>query len=221
MIRSKARFAVALALSAAALPALADTLKLVSTGATVVDGAYIYPYNFSIDGSSALTSLICIDYNREVTLGEQWNVNETAIPTDDSTSSQDLRALALLDYGLVKHVGGYSASDYQFADWSILDSSAVDQLSGYTPTAALLASDALQLADITQLTNSGFYSQFTLYAADLNDTTGWTAGRPQDFVGLSDPTSVTPEPSSLLFLGTGLAGVWEAARRKRSDKTAQ
>ena len=75
MIRSKTRFAVALALSAAALPALADTLKLVS-------------------------------------------------------------------YGLVKHVGGYSASDYQFADWSILDSGAVDQLSGYTPTAALLASDA-------------------------------------------------------------------------------
>lgn len=220
MNRSKIVSALALAVAAAALPAVADTLKLVSTGGTVVDGVYIYPYNFSVDGASSLKSLICIDYNREVTLGEQWNVNKTAIPFDSSAESRDLRALALLDYGIVTKYGGYSPSDYQFADWSILDPTDVHKLSGYTSTAAFLASSALQLADNRQLIDSGFYSQFTLYAADLNNTAGWTAGRPQDFIGIGDPTSVTPEPSSLLLMGTGLAATWEVVRRKRKAQTA-
>ncbi len=215
MIGSKQLLSLVLALGAATLPALAGTLKLVSTGGGVVDGVSIYPYSFSINGSSTLASLICIDYNREITLGEQWNVNQEAIPTDTSASSQDLRALALLDYGAASGYGGYSTSDYQFADWSILDPAGVAPLSGFTSTAAFLASSAMQLADNTQLTGSGFYSQFTLYAADPNNTTGWTAGRPQDFIGLGDPANVTPEPSSFLLLGTGLAGTWEAMRRKR------
>ncbi len=213
----KTLLASAFSLAVAALPAAADTLKLVSTGGTVVDGVYIYPYNFSVDGSSALKSLICIDYNREITLGEQWNVTRQAIPTDNSLASRDLRALALLDYGVVTGYGGYSTSDYQFADWSILDPTDVEKLSGYSSTAAFLASSALQLAGNGQLTGSGFYSQFTLYAANLNDTTGWTAGRPQDFIGVGDPTSVTPEPSSLLLMGTGLAATWETVRRKRKQ----
>lgn len=205
---------LAVSAAIACMPAMAGTLKLVSTGSTVVDNAYVYPYNFSINGSSSLTSLLCINYNREVTVGETWNVNEEAIPTDSSTSSQDLRALALIDYGIATDYGGYSASDYQFADWSILDATAVDNLSGYTSTAALIASTALQEANSTSLINSGFFSDFTLYAANTSNTTGWTDGQPQNFIGLGDPTSVTPEPSSIALLGTGMLGLAGVIRKR-------
>ncbi len=212
---------LALSFGIACLPAMADTLQLVSTGSTVVDNVYIYPYNFSVDGSSALSSLLCIDYNREITVGETWNVTEKAIPTDGSINSTDLRALALIDYGINTGYDGYSTSDYQFADWSILDPTDVDKLSGYTSTAASIASLALQDAGNTGLINSGFFSNFTLYAANTSNTAGWTKGEPQDFIGPGDPaTSVTPEPSSFVLMGTGLAGALEAVRRRRKLQVA-
>src|SRR5215468_6089316 len=33
---------------------------------------YVYPYNFSINGSSPLVSLLCDDYKDEVFMGETW-----------------------------------------------------------------------------------------------------------------------------------------------------
>ena len=207
----------ALCLASLSLPAMADTLELTSTGGASVDGADIYPYNFSVNGSSTPMSLMCIDYNLHITMGETWNVTEESIPTDNSTSSVDLRALALIDYALATGYGGYSTSDLQFADWSILDAADVDSLSGYTSgQAAAIAQGALQEATDSSLIDSGFYSNFTLYAADPTNTSGWTDGQPQDFIGdtAPDPTSETPEPSSVLLLGTVLLSTLGVVRKR-------
>ena len=74
--------AVCLGLGSIAVPALAETLQLVSTCGESVGGEYVYPYIFSIDNAASLTSLMCLDLNRTITIGETWNVALSGVPLD-------------------------------------------------------------------------------------------------------------------------------------------
>ena len=214
---------LSLGLSLAALPsaASADTLQLQSTGGTVVNGVYIYPYNFSVNGSSNLTSLLCLDYNREVTVGETWNVSANSLAMDSSQTSIDYRALAVIDYAISTGGQGYSIADLQFADWSIFDPNDMTNNSGYTQNAQSAATQALAYANSPTLMNTRFFSSFTLYTP-TSDQTGWTNGIPQEFLAYNGgaapqalpATLPTPEPSSLALLGTGALSIGGLIRRK-------
>ncbi len=193
----------------ASLPACADTLKLISGTPTSDSPVEIYPYNFSVNGASTLTPLMCLDYNREITVGEQWNVSKQGIPLDNSAASANYRA----DAWIYSQLGAYSTEDVQYAVWSIFDPTDVNKLSQFNATSQKLASQALSLTANASTLGTAFYGKYQIYLPTA-DQTGWTNGIPQDFIG----AATTPEPTSLALLGTGALGMAGVLRLRRKSQ---
>ena len=206
------RICCALALLFAPVFCHADTLQLISTTGGSSGGVDIYPYNFSVNGSSTLSELVCLNYNREVSVGEKWQVQVQGLDMGTSQKAIDYRADALLFSAFGKY--GLSNSDVQFAIWSIFDPT-VTSNGAFSSTSQQLVKLAMQYAVDPNLMASGFFQGFSLYTPTANQD-GWTNGIPQEFIG----TAVTPEPSGIALLGTGLLCTGLIWFRKRVEDAA-
>jgi PEP-CTERM motif len=184
------------------------SLKFVNVGPGNVapTGVYAYPYNFSINGSSTLTPLMCDAFNNHISFGQTWNADAHSLLQGGMFGT---RGTALLDYkaaGLIflgVFNGTINASLGNSAVWALFSG----QNNG-SSEAAVQAIMAQYLGLAAQAPNSAFKGLKVYTAIGARPGYG-----PQEFIGYTRCSEV-PEPGTLSLLATGLFGMAGLVRRK-------
>jgi hypothetical protein len=194
---------------AAAVHADTVNLKLVDTiPNNNAGGVYVYPYNFSINGSPVLTALLCDDFSHEVQTGESWyaNVNslaEAAAGAGYFSASTYYQAGWLFEQ-LLNQAPYASPQSINWAIWKTT-SPGITVPSSVMGSGSTQGSVAWWLNQIPASIDPNSLNNLVVYTWDgnVNTIVNGAGGPPQEYLGTAPTPGTIPEPASIILLLSG------------------
>ena len=180
-----------------ATAAFADPVEMQFTGPSGLNanGEYTYPYEITVNGTPM--ELMCISLNNNVYGGETWTANANSVASLWGT--QDAQLYDAAAWLFQQEQGNGNDPAINWAAWKLF----------YPGQDVAGIPGAQQWYDqaIGNTYTEGEFADLSLY-----QPTGFVRGgdSPQEFIG----NAATPEPGTLLLVGTGVLGFAGLLRRK-------
>jgi hypothetical protein len=189
------------------------TLTLDSVGGQSSGPDYVYPYNFSFNGSAATTPLMCISYENTVYVGESWQA--TLVPVTGSGNVQYVEAAYIFSLAAAPGASAKTIAEAQWANWELFDPNDSTLLGNLPAGYQSDINSILAIAETfaTNNLNTTLYPNLDIFIP-VSGTQNTGDGLPQFFVGDPEPSD-TPEPNSYLLFGTGMLGLTFLGFRRR------